>query len=210
MASIRIFLSPPHMGGSELKFVHEAFDSNYVAPLGPQVDAFEKEFSEYVEIENCVALASGTAAMHLALRHLGIGSGDSVIASTLTFIGSVTPATFLGADPVFIDCDRETWNMDLGLLEEELSRRATKGKLPKAVVPTDLYGQCCDYDQILEICNRYDVPVVIDAAEAMGAKYKRTDDQASLKLRPASSGPDFAKASPGKQSAEDSNGAQRS
>jgi dTDP-4-amino-4,6-dideoxygalactose transaminase len=167
----RIFLSPPHMGGEELRFIHQAFDSNYIAPLGPMVDAFEREFSDHVGIRYNLALSSGTAAMHLALRHLGVGPGDEVFASTLTFIGSVTPATFLGAMPVFIDCDRKSWNMDPDLLEQELIICSKAGKLPKVVIPTDLYGQCCDYDRVYEICGRYGVPVVIDAAEAMGATY---------------------------------------
>lgn len=167
----RIFLSPPHLGTEELKFVHQAFESNYIAPLGPQVNAFEKEFSEYTGIKNCVALSSGTAAMHLTLRHLGIGTGDEVFASTLTFIGSVTPIVFEGATPVFIDADRESWNMDPGLLEAALEECSKKGELPKAVIPTDLYGQCSDYGRIFEVCGRYGVPVVVDAAEAMGAWY---------------------------------------
>lgn len=167
----RIFLSPPHMGGAEQAFVKDAFASNYIAPLGPQVDAFEKEFSEYTGIKHCVALSSGTAAMHLALRYLGVGLGDEVLASTLTFIGSVSPVTFLGVTPVFIDCDRESWNMDPKLLEVEIEQCAARGKLPKAVIPTDLYGQCCDYDRIYEICGHYDIPVIVDSAEAMGAKY---------------------------------------
>lgn len=160
------------MGGKELQFVHEAFDSNYIAPLGPQVDAFEKEFSEIAEIPHAVALASGTAAMHLVLRILGIKAGDEVIASTLTFIGSVSPATFLGAVPVFIDADRISWNINPDLLAEEMERCHKKGKLPKAVIPTDLYGQCADYDRIKEICDPYDIPVIVDAAEACGAVYK--------------------------------------
>lgn len=168
----RIFLSPPHMGGEELRFIHEAFDSNYIAPLGPQVDAFEREFCELTGIPHGVALASGTAAMHLALRILGIKPGDEVIASTLTFIGSVSPATFLGAVPVFIDADRISWNMNPDLLAEEMERCHKKGKLPKAVIPTDLYGQCADYDRIHEICAPYDIPVIVDAAEACGALYK--------------------------------------
>ena len=168
----RIFLSPPHLGDFEQKFVQNAFESNYIAPLGPQVDAFEKAFSEYTGIEHCVALSSGTAAMHLALLDLGVGPGDEVIASTLTFIGSVTPVTFLGAKPVFIDCDRESWNMDPDLLAEELAICAKRGKMPKAVIPTDLYGQCCDYERIYEICGQYEVPVVVDAAEAMGAFFR--------------------------------------
>ena len=129
----RIFLSPPHLGTEELGFVRQAFESNYIAPLGPMVDAFEREFAEYIGIRHCAAVSSGTAAMHLALRHLGVGPGDEVIASTLTFIGSVTPVVFEGATPVFIDCDRVAWNMGPELLEAELERCAKRGKLPKAV-----------------------------------------------------------------------------
>ena len=168
----RIFLSPPHMCGEELRFVNEAFESNYIAPLGPMVDAFEKEFAEKVGMKHAVAVSSGTAAMHLALRILGIGPGDEVLASTLTFIGSVTPVMFQGATPVFIDSDRSTWNMDPALLEVELDASRKRGRLPKAVVPTDLYGQCCDYGRIYAICRRYDIPVVVDGAEAMGSCYK--------------------------------------
>ncbi len=167
----RIFLSPPHMGGEEMRFVREAFESNYIAPLGPQVDAFEREFADYIGIRHCVALSSGTAAMHLAMRILGVGQGDEVIASTLTFIGSVTPAVFQGAKLTFVDCDRESWNIDPDLLEEELERCEKRGGLPKAVVPTDLYGQCCDLPRILDICHRYDIPVVCDSAESLGAQY---------------------------------------
>ncbi len=170
----RIFLSPPHMGGLELEFVNEAFSSNYIAPLGPMVDAFEKEFSEYIGIKNCLVLSSGTAAMHLALRHLGIGPDDEVFASTLTFMGSVSSIIFEGAIPVFIDSERSSWNMDPLLLEKELDACAKKEKLPKAVIPTDLYGQCANYEKIFSICNKYDVPVIVDAAEALGAKYKRS------------------------------------
>ncbi|MFC1891546.1 DegT/DnrJ/EryC1/StrS family aminotransferase [Thermodesulfobacteriota bacterium] len=171
MKNKRIFLSPPHMSGEELKFVQKAFESNFIAPLGPQVDAFEKEFSEYTGFKNCVALSSGTAAIHLALRELDIGPGDEVIASTLTFIGSVSPVTLLCATPVFIDADYETWNMDPDLLETELGKCKNKGRLPKAVVPTDLYGQCADYERIFSVCEKYDVPVLVDAAEAMGAQF---------------------------------------
>ena len=113
----RIYLSPPHMSDHEMVFVREAFESNYIAPLGPQVDAFERECAEYLGIKHCLALSSGTAAMHLALEQLGIGPGDEVFASTLTFIGSVTPITFQGATPVFIDADKTSWNMDPALLE---------------------------------------------------------------------------------------------
>lgn len=167
----KLFLSPPHMGGEELPFVQQAFESNYIAPLGPMVDAFEREFAKYVGIRHCAAVASGTAAMHLALRCLGVGPGDEVFASTLTFIGSVTPVVFQGAELTFVDCDRTSWNMDPDLLKEALADCKKRGKLPKAVVPTDLYGQCVDYERIFEICEGYGVPVVADAAEALGAMY---------------------------------------
>jgi len=168
----RIFLSPPHMGGEELNFVREAFDSNYVAPLGPMVDAFEREFAENVGISYAAALSSGTAAIHLALRILGIRLRDEVIASTLTFIGGVTPIMFQGAMPVFIDSDLSSWTMDPELLAEELEECRKKGRFPKAVIPTDLYGQCADLDRIMELCDPYGIPVVTDSAEALGATYK--------------------------------------
>ena len=160
------------MSGYEQRYINEAFESNYIAPLGPQVDAFEKEFAEKTGISHAVALSSGTAAMHIALCELGVGVGDEVFISTLTFIGSVSPATFLGAKPVFIDADFKTWNMDPDLLAKEINTCAERGRLPKAVVPTDLYGQCADYDRILEICAPYEIPVIVDAAEALGATYK--------------------------------------
>ena len=168
-AAKRIFLSPPHMSGKERSFIDEAFESNYIAPLGPQVDAFERAFSEYTGIKHCVALSSGTAALHLAMRMLDIGLGDEVFASTLTFMGSVSPVVLLGARPVFIDADVRTWNMDPDLLAAELARCARRGRLPKAVVPTDLYGQSADLKRILDICRVYSIPVVADSAEALGA-----------------------------------------
>jgi dTDP-4-amino-4,6-dideoxygalactose transaminase len=172
------------MSGEELEFVHQAFASNYIAPLGPMVDAFEKDFAAYTGIPHCLALASGTAAMHLALRELGVGPGDEVLSSTQTFIGSVTPATFLGASLVFIDCDESTWNMDPDLLSEELAACARRGKLPKVVIPTDLYGQCCDLPRLRAICDPYGVPIVADSAEAMGAHYEttRTQDKGTIGL----------------------------
>ena len=174
----RIFLSPPHMGGQELAFVQEAFESNYIAPVGPMVDAFEREFARTVGLPYAVAVSSGTAAMHLAMRNLGVGPGDWVIASTLTFIGSISPVLFEGAVPIFVDSDPMTWNMDPHLLEAVIGWCLDQGKIQKAVIPTDLYGQCADYKRIVEICNRYDIPVVIDSAEALGAFYG--DDHAGV------------------------------
>jgi dTDP-4-amino-4,6-dideoxygalactose transaminase len=174
MSSKRLFLSPPHMGGQEIQWLREAFKSNYIAPCGPQINALEKAFSAYTGIAHCVALSSGTAAIHLALRHLDVGPGDEVFASTLTFIGSVSPIIFVGAKPVFIDSDRESWNMDPDLLLEALQDCKRQGKLPKAVITTDLYGQCSDYDRLNVICGQFDIPLIVDAAEAMGATYHRS------------------------------------
>jgi dTDP-4-amino-4,6-dideoxygalactose transaminase len=168
----RLFLSPPHMSGKELAFIEEAFASNYVAPLGPMVDAFEKEFSAFTEIPYVVALSSGTAALHLALRGLGIGPGDTVITPTLTFIAGVSPIVYLGATPIFLDVSPQTWALDVNLLEEELKNSAQKGKLPKAVIPTDLYGQSCDIEAIKQLCAPYGIPVIVDSAESAGATYK--------------------------------------
>lgn len=163
------------MSGLERALIEEAFESNYIAPLGPMVDAFEQEFSEYTGISHCLAVSSGTAAMHLALHHLGVGPGDEVFASSLTFIGSVSPILFEGAAPVFIDCDYRSWNMDPALLATELERCVGVGKPPKAVVPTDLYGQCCNYGEIYAVCRRFGVPVIVDAAEALGARFTSAD-----------------------------------
>jgi dTDP-4-amino-4,6-dideoxygalactose transaminase len=167
----RIFLSPPHLSGEEMKFVQEAFESNYIAPAGAMIDLFEREFAEKVGIAHAVAVCSGTAAMHLAMRILGIGAGDEVIASTLTFIGSVSPVVFQGTTPVFIDSDRISWNMDPNLLAGEIEACHKRGRMPKAVIPTDLYGQCADIDRIREICDPYGIPVISDSAEAIGASY---------------------------------------
>lgn len=168
----RIHLSPPHMSSHERRFFEEAFESNWIAPLGPQVDAFEAELAERVEGRYVAALSSGTGALHLAMEILGVGPGDEVLVSTLTFSASVNPIRYLGATPVFIDSELRSWNMDPGLLAEELERRAKVGKLPKAVVAVDLYGQCADYEPIVAACRKYDVPLVEDAAEALGGTYQ--------------------------------------
>ncbi len=168
----RIYLSPPHMGAAERELLLDAFDSNWIAPVGPHVDAFEREFCEAIGVENAAALSSGTAALHLALRMTGVGPGDEVLVPTFTFVATANVVTYLGATPVFIDSERATWNIDPGLLEEELAACSRRGNLPKAVVAVDLYGQCADYDRILGACCRYGVPLVEDAAEALGATYK--------------------------------------
>jgi len=160
------------MSPRERELLLDAFDSNWVAPLGPHVDAFEREFAARVGARNAVALSSGTAALHIALRLLGIQPGDRVVTSSLTFSASANAITYVGATPVFIDSDRATWNMDPELLAAELRACARRKKLPKAVVVVDLYGQCADYDAIREICRTADVPLVEDAAEALGATYK--------------------------------------
>jgi dTDP-4-amino-4,6-dideoxygalactose transaminase len=160
------------MGEDERKLLLEAFDSNWIAPLGPHVDAFERELAAKVGVAHAAALSSGTAAIHLALRILGVERGDEVIASSLTFSATVNPVLYQGATPVLIDSDRATWNMDPGLLEEELAACARRGRLPRAVIAVDLYGQCADYDAITAACARYEVPLVEDAAEALGATYR--------------------------------------
>ncbi len=168
----RLYLSPPHLGGEELAYVTEALRSNWIAPLGPMVDAFESEFAQAVGIPHAVALASGTAAIHLGLRCLGVRAGDLVIGSTLTFIGNVTPALYLGALPVLVDACPSSWTMDPDLLEESVRNANRLGKRIGAILPTDLYGQSCDLDAIRDIGDRHGVPVLADSAEALGARYK--------------------------------------
>lgn len=170
----RLFLSPPHLGGSEQEFIRQAVASNFIAPLGPMVDAFEKEFAALTGMPHCLALASGTAAMHLALCHLGVGPGDTVMAATLTFIGSVSPIVYAGARPIFIDCTAQDWNLDPDLLADALADAARRNQLPKAVIPTDLYGEPCALSQIQAICQPYQIPVICDSAEAVGARYQPT------------------------------------
>ncbi len=172
MDSPRIYLSSPHMGSEEQALVAEAFASNWIAPLGPHVDAFQREFCAVVGSEYATATSTGTAALHLALRLVGVAAGDDVIVSSLTFSASVNPIRYLGARPVFVDSERASWNMDPALLAETLERRARAGRLPKAVVVVHLYGQSADLDPILAVCAAHGVTVVEDAAEALGATYK--------------------------------------
>jgi len=167
----RIYLSPPHLDGDEKELLTQAIDSNWITTLGPQVDAFEREICEKVRIGHAVALASGTAALHLALVLEGVKRGDDVLCSSFTFAASANAIVYCGANPVFIDSDRATWNMDPDLLEGELRACKKKGKLPKAAIVVDLYGQCADFDRILSICALYGVPVIDDAAEALGSTY---------------------------------------
>ncbi|WP_319470147.1 aminotransferase class I/II-fold pyridoxal phosphate-dependent enzyme [uncultured Pseudodesulfovibrio sp.] len=172
MSKDRLYLSPPHMGGKEMQFIQQAFDANFIAPIGPQLARFEQAFCDLTGFAHCVAVSSGTAAMHLALRQLGVKPGDTVIGSSLTFIGSVTPVTFLDAKLHFVDSSRETWNMDPGLLRQAIETVQADGGHVGAVIPTDIYGQCADYDVIRTVCDEYSIPLVIDAAEAVGATYK--------------------------------------
>ena len=171
-SSERVYLSPPHMSGEEQKLVLDAFASNWIAPLGPHVDAFEAEFAKTVGSEYAVALSSGTAALHLALIAIGVKAGDEVLTSSLTFSATANPICYLGAKPVFIDSEPASWNMDPSLLEDALRRRDRAGRRPAAVIPVHLYGQSADLDAIMNVCDRYGVPVIEDAAEALGASYR--------------------------------------
>ena len=170
----RILLCLCHLSGNEQKFVQEAFDTNWVVPLGPNVNGFEKDLEEFVgQNKRVVALSAGTAAVHLGLLACGVGPGDEVLVQSFTFCASSHPITYLGATPVFIDSEKDTWNMDPDLLEEAIKDRIVKtGKKPKAIVPVALYGMPYQIDRIMEIANGYDIPVVEDAAEGFGSKFK--------------------------------------
>src|SRR5690606_6957426 len=168
----RIFLSPPHLDDAEFDFVREAFDSNWIAPVGPHVDAFEREFAAKVGAPHAVALSSGTAALHLAVRLCGVGPGDDVLVSSLTFCASVNPILYEGGVPVFIDSETASWNLDPNLVEDVLRRKAAQGKTPKALVAVHLYGQAADLDPLVDLCEKYGVTLIEDAAEALGATYK--------------------------------------
>jgi dTDP-4-amino-4,6-dideoxygalactose transaminase len=168
----RVYLSAPHLGELEEEYVREAFATNWISPLGPHVDAFEREFAEHVGSGYAAALSSGTAALHLALQLCGVGRGDEVFVSTLTFTASVNPIRYLGANPVFIDSEPNSWNMDPELLVQALSERSRRGRMPKAVIAVHLYGQSADIEPILAACERHGVPLIEDAAEALGATYR--------------------------------------
>jgi pyridoxal phosphate-dependent aminotransferase EpsN len=169
---MRIYLSRPHMSGHEEARVAEAFASNFVAPLGPQLDAFEASVAEYLGGEvHCVGLSSGSAALHLALRIAGVGPGDEVWISSMTFAGGIFPVNYLGATPRFFDLDPASWTVDAGLLAEELAKAARKNRLPKAIVPTDLYGQSVDLEALEALAVQYGVRLIFDSAESLGASY---------------------------------------
>ncbi|QKG80226.1 DegT/DnrJ/EryC1/StrS family aminotransferase [Tenuifilum thalassicum] len=168
----KIWLSSPHMSGNELKYVNEAFETNWVAPLGPNVNAFENELAQYLGIKNCAALVSGTAAIHLALILLSVNQGDEVICQSFTFSATANPIIYQGATPVFVDSESETWNMDPELLEKAIKERLRKGKKPKAIIVVHLYGMPAKMDEIMSIAERYEIPIIEDAAEALGSKYK--------------------------------------
>ena len=164
----KIYLSPPHLNGEEIDFIKDAIDSNWIAPLGPHVDAFESEVADYVGVKQAAALSSGTAALHLALEMLGVQKGDHVFCSDLTFVASANAIRYLNAIPVFIDAEPTSWNMSPSALE-----KAFESVLPKAVIVTDIYGQSADYKLIAEICDKHQTPIIEDAAESLGAEYNR-------------------------------------
>jgi dTDP-4-amino-4,6-dideoxygalactose transaminase len=167
----RIYLSSPHMSGGEMRYIEEAFEQNWIAPLGPNVDEFEKAVAAYCGVNSAAALSSGTSAIHLALIIEGIQPGDEVIVSSFTFSGTVNPVAYLGATPVFVDSEEGTWNMDPGLLEKAVKERLAKGKRVKAILPVHLYGMPANMEEILKIAERYEIPVIEDAAEALGSRF---------------------------------------
>lgn len=168
----QVLLSTPHMGSWEKEFVDEAFRTNWIAPLGPNVNAFEREIADMVGAKHAAALSSGTAAIHLALCLLGVERGDTVFCSTLTFAASANPIVYQGAEPVFIDSEPDSWNMSPVALEKAFADATLRGRVPKAVIVVNLYGQSADMDALQAICERYGVPIVEDAAESLGARYK--------------------------------------
>jgi dTDP-4-amino-4,6-dideoxygalactose transaminase len=169
----RIFLSSPHMGGGEIKYIKEAFDQNWVAPLGPNVDNFEKDIEKYLGVKHAAALCSGTAAIHLAIIILGVKREDEVIASSFTFSATVNPIVYQEAIPVLVDSEPETWNMSPELLETAIKDRLKKGKKPKAIIVVHLYGMPVNIQKIMEIADQYEIPVIEDAAEALGSSFNQ-------------------------------------
>jgi dTDP-4-amino-4,6-dideoxygalactose transaminase len=167
----RIYLSCPHMSGEEMKYIKKAFDQNWVSPLGPNVDAFEESLASYCSVKYVAALSSGTAAIHLALVILGVERGDTVIASSFTFSATINPIIYQGALPILIDSEPETWNMDPEMLEKAIKDQLRKGKKPKAIIPVHLYGMPANMTQIMIIAERYEIPVIEDAAEALGSRF---------------------------------------
>jgi pyridoxal phosphate-dependent aminotransferase EpsN len=172
LKSKRIYLSSPHMSGGEIKYIEDAFATNWIAPLGPHVDAFEAELAEYLGVKGAAVLSSGTAAIHLALILLGVDKGDLVFCSSLTFAATANPILYQRAEPVFIDADPATWNMSVGALERAFVDAKQEGRLPKAVIVVNLYGQSADLEPIGELCEHYGAALVEDAAESLGATYK--------------------------------------
>jgi len=170
MSDSKIWLSSPHMGGEEIKFIQEAFDTNWVAPVGPHINLFESELANYIGVRDCAVLSSGTAAIHLALIILGVKRGDEVLCSSFTFAGTCNPIIYQGAKPVLIDSEELTWNMDPELLEEAIKDRINKtGKKPKAIIVVHLYGMPAQIDKIMSVSKHYEIPVIEDAAEALGS-----------------------------------------
>lgn len=171
--SEKIWLSSPHMGGTELKYIHEAFDANWVAPLGPNVNGFEEDLENFLNAEvKVAALSAGTAAIHLALIELGVGYGDEVICQSMTFSATANPIAYQGATPIFVDSETETWNLCPKALEKAIQDRIAKGKTPKAILAVHLYGMPYKVDEVSAIAEKYNIPVIEDAAEALGSTYK--------------------------------------
>lgn len=168
----KIWLSSPHMGGNELKFIHEAFESNWVAPLGPNVDNFEKDLQSFTNVKHAAALSSGTAAIHLGLVLMGVKAGDYVICQSMTFSASANPIAYIGAIPVFVDSEPETWNMSPDALEEAIKKLISENIKPKAIIPVHLYGMPAKMDEIMAIADKYEIGLLEDAAEALGSIYK--------------------------------------
>lgn len=167
----KIWLSSPHMGGTELKYVNEAFNTNWIAPLGPNVNGFENDLQEYLNIEHAAALSSGTAAIHLALILLNVGYGDEVICQSFTFSATANPIVYQRATPVFVDSEHDTWNMCPVQLRLAIEDRLKKGKKPKAIIPVHLYGMPAKMDELIKVAQEFDIPIIEDAAEALGSKY---------------------------------------